>query len=181
MAKSVINLLPPELLNTQKSQRTLAILIWSAGSILLLTISITAAILLYKLFQIQIINSRKQNITDLTSQINSLQIPKSLLFNIHNRLNQLNQVSSQNSLPLTQYTLTLGLVPPEFKISSFINDSQNSVKLSVESTGSAKLKNFFNNLTSPQSAEGKISKVELDSLSRNATDKYKIDLTITYK
>lgn len=181
MARSVINLLPPELLNTQKKQRTLAIFIWFASSLLILIIVLTSAILLYKLFQVQQINSHQQTIAVLTDQINSLQTQEILLSNVRQRLAEIKQVDSQSQTALSQYALTLNIVPPGFKVLSFVNDTTNRVKVSLESTGSARLKNLFDNLTNPESAEGKIAKVELESLSRNALDKYKADLTINYK
>jgi hypothetical protein len=181
MARSVINLLPPELLNTQKSQRTLSIFIWSAGAILIVVIILTATVLLYKLLQIQQLNANRQLIGELTTEVNSLQIQESLLYNVRTRLSQIKQIDTQNSIPLTQYSLTLGLVPSGFKVISYGNDTTNRVRLSVESTGSARLKNLFDSLTNPANAEGSVAKIELDSLSRSALDRYKIDLTINYK
>lgn len=181
MARSVINLLPPELLSTQKRQRTLAIFIWFASSLLILIIVLTSLVLLYKLFQIQQINSHKQTIAELTNQINSLQTQESLLSNVRQRLSEIKQVDTLSQTALTQYALTLNLVPPGFRVLSFVNDTTNRVKFSVESTGSARLKNLFDNLTNPGSAEGKIAKIELESLARNAQDKYRADLTINYK
>lgn len=181
MARSVINLLPPELLNTQKKQRTLAVFVWTAGASLLIVIILTASILLYKLYLVQQLNSTRQTVEELTNQIQSLQTQESVLYTIRNRLNDLNQLASQNQTVLTQYSLTIGLVPTGFKIVSYTTDTNNQVKLSVESTGSARLKNLFDNLTSPQSAEGKIIKTNLDSLSRNSRDQYILDLTIKYQ
>lgn len=181
MARSVINLLPPELLNNQKKQRTLSIITWVASGSLLFVIIAASTVLLYKLVQIKQIDSSKQIITELTTQVGSLQIQESLLYNIHNRLTQINQIESQSSTVLTQYNLTLTLIPPGFKLLSFNNDTSNQVKVSIESTGSAKLKSLFDSLTNPQNAEGKVAKIELDSLARNAQDKYKLDLTINYK
>lgn len=181
MARSVINLLPPELLNTQKKQRTLATFVWLASISLIVVIVLTASILLYKLYQIQQLNIRHQDIQQLNTQVSSLQAQEGILYTVHARLNDLSQISQQNQTPLSEYSLTQSIVPSGFKILAFSNDTLHQVKLSVESTGSAKLKNLFDNLTNPQVAEGKILKSNLDSLSRNSLDQYKADLTINYQ
>lgn len=180
MNKISVNLLPPELLSAQKKSSNMAKLNVIAIAALILTIITTTLILTVKIIQASRLQSEKNQLDSLNAELQTFESQDRLQAQLKSRIQQIFSIKTSNPGLVEKIDYSTKLIPSDFRLNHLSFDKNGNVLLSVESTGAAKLKGFFDSLTNPQN-QGKISQVLLESLTRGKDDKYTYDLNLEIK
>ncbi len=179
MDKIFINLLPSDILVLEKDRNKRAVFIRLAVLILVVMVAITGTLLLARFTQNQKLAQAQQQLQSAKDKVNQYQAQENLVFYLKERLQDISSLSNQESPYAQSYNLLVKLSPPGLSFSSVSLDKPGTAVLSTTADNSSTVKQFFNNLTDPRINQNKVTKVKIDSLSKDPNGQYRIDLTIT--
>ena len=179
MDKFTINLLPGEVLLQEKDRSKRSFLLKISVAFLLVVIMIAGATFLMRVTQKQQLEAANQNLDSAKAKVQSYSDRESLLVYLKQRLDNIQNLQGQQSKPVQSYYLMQALLPAGVSVSAFTLDKGNRIVISAQSSNVDSVKQFFDNLTDPTTNQKKITKVNIDSLSRTGDGSFRMDLTIT--
>lgn len=179
--KISINLLPEKLRSTEKTKARLSTAKKASVGLLVLMITLTAALFTWALIESDNIKSANQELEQVKEEVETYKDRESLAAVLKARLNSINTISQTNSPQSTSFNLMTKIIPAEIKVKSLNVDNSNHVIASIETQSTKSLDIFFNSLTDPKVHDGKISGTKIDNLSRSQTGQYRSDLNIVFK
>lgn len=142
-------------------------------------VTITGLLLLLRYSQNQKLAQAQQQLQDAKDKVSQYQSQENLVFYLKERLQDISTLSGKESPYVQTYNLLTKLTPPGVDYSSLSLDKPGTVVVSTTADNSTDLKQYFNNLTDPKVTQNKVGSVKIDSLSRDQTGKYRVDLTIS--
>lgn len=178
MNKISINLLPQEIVLTEKDQ--IRQRKFTAFSILALIIMVViiAAIFSIRLVQKAQLSSAAQKLNDSRQKVLSYQDTEGLVNFLKQRLSVIGGLVTQESKQATSYNLVTALTPPGINLLALSVNKDGKIIVSAQSSDIGTLDLFFSNLTDPSKNQSKVKKINIDSLTKGV-DSYRVDLTIT--
>jgi hypothetical protein len=171
-----INLLPPELEASKKNAQRKNLINQLSISLLSLVILIAIGTIIYGRYQSSHLGSSNDKLTAAKESLSSLSAQESALLSTKSLLSGITTVSQKDYNQLAIYTLISSFLDPQSKLMSFSIDKKNKVNLSLEASSSASLQSFFDNLTSPTTNQGKLNKINIDSLSQASNNKIRFEM-----
>lgn len=180
MKTLTINLLPVNTSVKQKEQKKFRIIQIASTAVLLILIflaSITAGL---RILQAQNIKKVQAEAAQSESDITSQKDKESEMVVLKSRLGIISQYYGKPSKQNLNYSLVSQKISPSIDVSSISVDRQGNVLLSIVAPDSNSIDSFIESLTNAGSASG-ISKVEIESLSRNRDPSIRADLRLAAK
>lgn len=179
MPSITINLLPGEVKVLEKDLRKRSFLFKISIGILVGMIGFTSLILVLRLFQNRSVEHLNQQLQASQVKVAAYKNQEGLLVYLKQRLDTIRSLNQQGSTPVQPYNLVTALVPSSMDILLLNIDKPNTVIISTEAVDTGTIEQYFNNLLSTRTNQGKVSKIQIDSLSKGLGSMYKIDLTLT--
>ena len=104
---------------------------------------------------------------------------ESSVFLLKNRLDKINQLAGQESVPVQAYNTINRIVPPDAHVLAFGMSSDDKITIAIETSDTETLDLLFNSLLDPKVNEGYFSSVKLDNI-RLQQDLIYVEITLGY-
>lgn len=179
--KLSINLLPNDVIMLEKSHARQAMFNQLSIAIVACMVFFTGIVFILKLSQQAQLSKANQDLTQAQGQLASLKNQAGIIQTLKKRLDKIASFDGQESKGLTWIALVNGIKPVSITTNHLGINIDGKLSYSGESSGSADLTTFFNNLTNPKLTEDRVGRISLETLSRSANDKYKFDLNMDLK
>lgn len=179
MGKISINLLPGEIALLEKDKKKRSTLIKIGTSIVVGMIVLTSLVLSIRIIQNRTVDQATLDFKNSQNKVLALKDREAVVSVLKTRLTNIKNLTQQTSKQAQSYNLITALVPQSMDILTLTLSKTGTIELSTETNDVEVMSQFFNTLVDPQSTQGKISSVKIDSLSKAANSLYRMDLTIT--
>lgn len=179
MDKIKINLLPPEIKEKAKKEAKQSLINKISIALLGVLIITTSTILAMVIFQGAAVNALNSDIEKEKSRIQSKQDAEAVVKLLKNRIDTINEFSTQRYKQREVFNFITGLFSPGVTIDTVEIGRTPSVAIIGQTDTTASLQKFFNDLTDPKTNEGKITSVTVESLSKNQTGSINFELKVT--
>lgn len=181
MDKLRINLIPPEIKERAKRDLRRSTISRISVGLLGILILLTSIILAIVIFQGARLGALSSEIEQEKSKIGSLKDKEAVMHLLKNRIDTINQFTQNKYKQGEVYDLMTSLFSPGITLSSMRIDKGSKVTVTGDTGSTASLQNFFDNLTDPKINEGKVSGVNVESLSKNPKGSIRFDLGVTLR
>lgn len=179
--KISLNLLPEQLKTSQKSKARFSLAKKASVTALVVMVILTSSLFAYTVFDSFKIKSASQELEQVKVEVDSYKDKEALAAVLKTRLDTINTISQTSSPQNTAFNLLTKIIPSDIRVRSLLVDKSSHATTSIESLSTGSLDNLFNKLTNPVVHDGKISKTQVESLSRSQTGIYRSELNITFK
>lgn len=179
--KLSINLLPSDVILLEKNQARQTTLNQLSIAVIACIVFFTGIIFILKLSQQQQLSGANQELTSAQDQATSLKNEAGIIQTLKKRLETIASFDGLESKGLTWIAIVNGIKPVTIKTNHLAINREGKLAYSGESTGSADLKVFFDNLTDPKLTEDRVNSINIETLSRSSNDQYKFDLNMDLK
>lgn len=179
-SKFQINLLPEEFSVKQKEQQKFNRVQSLSVFAVLILVFFSSVVIALRILQSQKINQLESNTVNAENKISTLKQKEATLFILKNRLTTVNQILKAPSKQTELYYFVTGLLPSNITVSSISTDKFGNVSFAAVVPDADSLDVLLNNLTD-QAAFEKISKVEIESLSRGKDNLIRANIKVTSK
>lgn len=181
MDKLKINLIPPEIKEKAKKAAKRSLLIRISIGLLGLLILFTSLILGVIIFQNATVQALTAEIETEKNNVGALKDKEAVVFFLKNRIDTINKFSDEHYKQGEVYELISSLIPQGVNVTSIQVDKSDKVSLSGETTATSYLDVFFNNITDPNTNEGKIISASVESLNKAQSGILRFSLVINMK
>lgn len=147
----------------------------------LITIFLASLTVALAILQSQQISQIQQKLTQNEQKISDLKTTQASLLLLKNRLTAINQYLGTPSKQAQMYKLINDLLPSSVSVSSLSVDKSGEVLVLAAASNSVALDNLINSLTSPETNQDKIQKVNIENLSRGRDGIYRISFKVKPK
>lgn len=178
MDKLKINLIPPEIKEKVKKQAKRVLITKISVALLGVLIVITSLILGGVIFQKAQLQGLNSIIEQEKQQIGALKDKEAVVIFLKNRIDTINQVTDGHYKQDETLELITGLFPDGVNLGSLQIDKSSIAIVSGDTFDTLLLQQLFDNLTDPQTNDGKIASISVESLNKNASGKIRFDLQI---
>lgn len=173
-----INLLPVEVTRQQqKEARFYQVQSISIASLLVL-IFLSSTTLALSFLQNSSINLANTNLQAAEEKVIQFKDKEGSLVILKNRLTVLDQIIGTPSKQRLVYNLVTALLPPSISPTLAVTDTSGNVTLTLATQDRLALDNYLKDLVNPEKNEGRVAKVDVESLSRGRDGVYRINLKI---
>jgi Tfp pilus assembly protein PilN len=178
MDKIKINLLPPEIKEKAKKEAKQSLINKISIALLGVLILITSSILAVVIFQGATVNLLNTEIENEKSRIQSQKDTEAIVFLLKNRIDTINQFTNKRYKQREVFDLITSLFPQGVALKTVLIDKTTKVVVVGQTDNTFSLQAFFDNLTDPQTNEGKIANVTVESLNNNQPGKINFELSV---
>lgn len=177
-----INLLPAEYAN-QKAKVDRLYKVQQFGTITLLALAFLASFTFaLRILQSQNIKQVEAKLDKAEGRVSDLKSKEATLFILKNRLEVINEFSSEKSKQLAVYELVNKNLPPQVSVTTVEINSFGNVLITLIAADASSLDNFINGLLESAVADSDIiDKVSIDSLNRSRDGFYRANLKVESK
>lgn len=176
--KITINLIPQELRVAQKKEDGLKKLQLFGTMFILLLIFLSSLSYALRILQSQSIDKAQRSVEGVESQISKLQIREQSVLTLKDRVVNISRISALPSKQRIVYNLVKSLTPAGVTISTIAVERDGTAAISIAASDNGLIDNFTNSLLSPEKNGGKISRVEIDNLSRGSDKFYRASMKV---
>lgn len=180
MDKIRINLLPPELKETEKKHNKLPILNLISLGVLVLSVVITAGVLFWSFYENQKYNNTTKEYEKLKKEISGKQKTELLNIFIKERVKNIKTLLSQDSPQPKLLNLVYNLAQTNASITQIRVDAKANLLLSGQSPTLPQARKFLVDIIDPTKNEGYFSKIMAEKFSKNSSGSYSFDLSIAF-
>ncbi|MBI2040339.1 hypothetical protein HYT18_04670 [Candidatus Microgenomates bacterium] len=181
MAKLSINLLPPEF-NAEQVKKTKFYKIQAAGVAAILVMSFLASIsVALRILQSQNIRQVQAQVSQEEQRIDGLKNRQASLLILKNRLTAINRYLGVSSQQSVIFNLIDQLLPSSVSVTSLTVDRSGGVLISAVIPDSLTLDETIAALISEDANQGKISRVEIESLNRGRDGIFRLSIKVKPK
>lgn len=174
-----INLLPGEFLASQKEYQKFH-KIQIVCILIILTLAFLASLTVaLRVFQTQRVNAAQTLLDEYTNKVGSFKETEAQLLILKNRLSTIGTLTGSPSKQRQMYNLINQLLPAQIVVNSMNVDSNGNVTVAVIAQDVNSLQLLLDNLLSPESNEGLVSKVEVENLTRSRDGFLRVGLKIS--
>lgn len=178
MDKLKINLIPPEIKEKAKKAAKSAVIFRLSVGLLGVLILITVGILMIIIYQGVTVQALNSDIEAEKQALTPLKDKEAVVYFLKNRIDSINKFVVTQNTQNELFEIITGLLPPGVSLLALQINKSSQVVLQGETNSSVSLNNFFNNLTDPQTHDGKIASVTVESLNKSQTGVIRFSLML---
>lgn len=178
MDKLKINLIPPEIKEKAKKAAKSAVVVRLSVGLLGVLILITAGILAVIIYQSVTVQALNSDIEKEKEALVPLKDKEAVVFFLKNRIDTINKFAATQNTQNELFEIITGLLPEGVSLLVLQINKSDQVVLQGETNSSISLDNFFNNLTDPQTHDGKVASVSVESLNKGQTGVIRFSLLL---
>ena len=179
MDKLKINLIPPEVKEKAKKEAKRTVISRVSVGLLGGLILLTSGVLSMTVYQSVSLRNLNSEIDQEKTKISALKENEAVIFFLKNRIDSVNTFAPTQYTQSELFDLITSLFPEGVGLTSLQIDKSNKVVLQGETGDTDSLDTFFGLLKDPNSNEGKISSILVDSLSKNPEGVIRFSLTLS--
>lgn len=177
-ARISINLLPPEFL-AEELKRTKFIRVQTIGvGIILVMIFLASLTVALRILQSYSISQIRSKLDQVEEKVLSLKNRQASMVLLKNRLVTIDKYLGETSIQNNMYTLLDKLIPESVIVTSLSVDKGGNTTIIAGVSDSTTLDNLMSNLTLSDINEGKIKRVDIESLNRGRDGFYRLSFKV---
>lgn len=167
MDKIKINLLPPEIKDKAKKEAKQSLINKISIALLGVLILMTSSILAMVIFQGGTVNLLNTEIEKEKSRIQNLSSAEAIVLLLKNRIDSINQFTNKRYKQREVYDLLTPLFPQGVVLKTIAINKTTKVAVTGQTDNTFPLQTLFDDLIDPETNQGKINSVTVESLNTN--------------